>query len=309
MDEEQIAEVEDVDETTQETEEEQVLGRDLVLEEIANKHKANRGQEIELEVEEPEEEELEEPAEEFSGLVDLKVDGEIIQKTAEEVEAAGGINAYQMTLAADKRFKEAAAEKATLATMRADLQRKEQELLQQQTEIKEPVKLSEEKVDELFANIYSGDEEKAKESFMSVMSGLQNQPQHQAPQVVNKQEIVNETVYKLDQDRGVEQFTKEYHHLDSDPKLRDMVNEATIRIKKATPNKKPSVIIIEAAKEIDSWVNSFSPDTENLLEEQVVKKKSLNPIKTAKTRMKQDVGYKPKTQAEIFADQKANRSR
>lgn len=313
--EEVVAEVEDVEEveeeTTQETEESKQLDRDLMLENIADKIKASREQnetiaeELEEEVVELEKE-LDDAVEE---MVTLKVDGEAIQKTAEEVEAAGGVIAYQMTLAADKRFKEAAAEKASLAILRSELQQKEQELNERPTEVEETgsVELSEEVLNEFIANIYSGDEDKAKESFKSVLSGIKA-PIAQPASQIDEQKIIDMTLYKIDQEKGIDEFQKDYKHLSTDPNLRKMVNEATIKIRTATPNKKPSEIIIEAAKEVDLWVNSFNPDMD-LVKEQVDLKKKLNPVKTAKSRMKQDTGYKPKTQAEIFADQKASRSR
>ncbi len=316
MTEEATHEIEDVEEVTEEVIEETtqdevakpVLARDTMMDSIYAK-----GREVyssdEQEVSEEETEETEETVEtnEEPEMVELKIDGEIVMKSASEVEAEGGVSTYQKTLAADKRFKEAAAEKAILTTMRTDLQRERLEIEELKNVVVEHPEISDEETDEFITNIYSGDEDKARTAFKNVISKIRSTPQQKTQEPVNTQDVIDGAVYQLDRKNGIKQFEKDFKNLNTDPKLKAMVNDATARISNENPNKEPSVIIMEAAKEVNDWVNSFTPQ-EGILEDQLDRKKKIKTIKTAKTRMKKETGYKPKTQAEIFAETKASRS-
>jgi len=293
---------EDVEETTLENEEE--LSRDTIMDQLAKKRFADLAAENAGQQEAPENEEQEEPeetadviVEEEPEFVDLNIYGENVRKTKAEVDAAGGVVAMQKTLAADKKFAEVAKEREELARLRQELEAKQPEPVADVD--------SDKIVDAFIESVYSGDEEQARDSFKKALSTIGRK--NEKP--VDEGRIVKETLYRIDQDRGVKDFEANYSHLSSDPHLRAMVNEATARIKQATPAKSPSVIITEAAEEVDAWVNNLSGGQPPVVTEQIERKRSIKNIKSASTRQKQDIGYKPKTQKEIFAELKANRSR
>ena len=300
---------EDVEETTQiEETSEQTLTRDEMLETLAQKRKAEL-EEVPEDLEEldneVEEEEIEEDAEEEeieednSDLIDLNVYGKIIQKTRSEVEEAGGVVAMQKILAADQKFQEVAAERAELERLREEInkQTKAAEETEDETD-------ADEIVDAFIESVYAGDEDQAKETFKKALSAAKQK----TPQAIDEGRIVKETLFKLDQKQGIKDFEENFSHLSQDPHLRNMVNEATARIRNANPDESPSTIIRMAAEEVDGWVVKLAGGKESRIEEDVARKKKIHSIKPASTRQKQETGYKPKTQAEIFAEQRANRS-
>ena len=304
---EEIAQnIEDVEETTQDEQEQPVsLERDSLMDSIAQQVRAQREEQVEETAIAPDEEEvIEEPA-----TVDLKVDGEIITKPKEEVEAEGGSTAYQMKLAADKRFKEAAEAKAKAEQLRLELEERERQLLQRQVELEtlQPTEISDEEVDEFISTVYSGDEEKARDAFKNVLSKVKVTAPTQPANTLDEDSIAERALFKLDQKKGLELFQKNYSHLNADPRLKSMTNEATIRIMKEEPDLMPSEVIIKAAKEIDEWFGHKPQKQE--MEEQIAHKESIKNIKTANKRVKQVDSYKPKTQEEIFAELQAGRSR
>jgi len=286
---------EDVIETTQTEEDVATLERDSTIDAIARKSRESRDVTeepiVEADNEEPE-------------MVELKVDGQIILKPASEVAAKGGVTAYQMTLAADKRFKEAAAEKEDLARQRAELNRQRQELESVKMRPAPEPEISDDAINDFITNVYSGDEEKAKSSFKAVVSRLKQKE----AQVIDPEAAVQEAMFKIEKRKAANDFAKNYSHLNEDPNLRNMVNQATIRIMGQDPNMPPSEVIVQAAEEIEQWLGTYRPQQDPMYE-QVNRKKSIQSIKTAKARVPTESGYTPKTQAEIFAEVKASRSR
>jgi len=301
---EEVQEIEDtegVDETTLETSEKPSLARDSIIDGIYKKRREERDSELTGEAEEEAEEEA------VDELVNLKVDGEIIQKLSSEVEAEGGLATYQKTLAADKRFKEAAITKQQNDQHYAEIQRKEKALLDREQAIKahKPLEVSDEDVNSFIDNVYSGDEAKAKEAFRTVLSRIKSEPP--APtEKIDEAAIVEKAMYQIDRQNGVEKFATDYDHLNNDSKLRDMVDQATIRILKENPKMSPSKIINQAAIEVDTWLNQSTGKTD-LVDDANEKKAKIKTVKKANVRMKAPTGYKPKTQAEIFAGYKATR--
>jgi hypothetical protein len=298
----EIVESEDAVEATQE--EEASLSRDEMLESLAKKRKEELEQLSAEETQEEPEEEIEEPeAQEEPGeqepeepeYVDLNVYGQIIRKTKAEVDAAGGVVALQKTLAADKKFEEVAKERAELERLREELESQRQEPVEKVD--------PDEIVDAFIESVYSGDEDQAKETFKKALSAMKPEAKK-----IDEGRIVKETLFRLDQENGIKDFEQNFSHLSTDPHLRAMVNEATARIRAAAPDKSPSSIIREAAEEVDEWVQRLGGAKESPVADQVERKRSIKNVKSASTRQKQEVGYKPKTQAEIFADLRNSRS-
>ncbi len=300
--EDQVEEViEDVEETTQETPVvEESLDRDQVMDELAKKRRDELESEVEglEEVDEQLEEEVdtveEELQEDPDETIDINVNGRIIKKTKAEVEASGGVVALQKTLAADQMFQQVASERRELEQLKAELEA-------QKTTI--PDLSNDEAVDSFIESVYSGDEAKAKTAFKNALGAMKgrNEP-------VDEGRIVQETLFRLDQENGIKDFESNFSHLSTDPNLRGMVNERTIQIRQQSPDMSPSEVIHAAAEEVNAWVQGLAGEAATPVIDQVNRKQTIRNIRTATARVKQETGYKPKTQAEIFAEQKANRS-
>jgi hypothetical protein len=280
----------DVEETTQE---EPTMERDSVIDAIAKRVSEKRSSTTEEPPEEvvPEVEE-DEPADQEDAEqedVELIVYGKKIYKTRAEVDAAGGVVAMQTKLAADQRFREAAAEKAEALRLREELAAMQQE---PQEDTLTP------RVDAIVENIYSGDEDALKKALADVLT------KQQGP-VVDESEIVKKTLFAVSRDEGMREFNRSYSHLSEDAYLRSMVNEETKKIMADNPNLSPRDVIIAAAESVDNWVNGLNGGDRQAVSD----KANIDTFKPATARVKRETGYKPKTKEEIFAELKSSRAR
>ena len=91
-----------------------------------------------------------------------------------------------------------------------------------------------------------------------------------------------------------------------DKYLKSQANERTITISEEHPDWSEEDVIVEAMRQTSEWRGVTQPTA---LEQQEEKKKTIQRLPSASSRNEVDVGYKPKTKSEIFADIASNRSR
>jgi len=279
------------------------LARDAMMQEISDKRKLALEQESkEILGNDDEHKEVKEADEN----VELKVDGRIITRPKSEVDREGGPVVMQKKLALETRLdmasrerKQLDFEKAEFAKQKAEIQRIRQQ--QQQARTKQDVSNKGAITKKFVESVYSGDEDEALKSFNQIISSLT--PKEQEQQQVNPDQIAERVerkiAYKTSLNDGVKQLNKQYSHLVSDSRLYNMTNDATERIQREHPQWSPAKIIMEAANEVDEWVEQFRPNM-NLLEERDQRKQSIDNVPTAQKKLQGEPGYKKPTAREIF---------
>lgn len=293
---------------------ETVLARDAMLDSIAKQVADERqSEQDEPEDMEPEEnnegvdnesEEDDEPEE----LVELKVDGEVVQKTQAEIDELGGQAEVQKSLTADRRLQQAAQERQQLAQQRDELNRQRAQFQQLQNRQKESEYNTDEAYKEYAEAVYSGDEDQ----LIAAMKKLPNNQHQQMPDV--RAEVQRELAAANRQqsiDVGKRNFAEQYSDIANDPTLYGIANQNTVAIMRDRPELSPQEVIMEAGRMTQEWRDSLfeEPKQSEELAERTQAKRNKVKLPTAKARNQSNTGYKAKTQDEIFAEMKANRSR
>jgi hypothetical protein len=346
--EEDVAQDQAVEQEAEGLDEKPRLQRDAAMEEMVAKRREQAKREAQESAREFGEADTEEPGEDDTPdgepagqtdtdpeMVDLKVDGKIIRKPKAEVEAEGGVAEVQKRIAVETRMAQAAEERRRLeqlqyqqAQRERDLQRKEQELNAKMQEMQalandpksdvtdDDVAIAQQFVD----GFYSGDEEQATEVFAKILKQMRqpqatkNQPQVDPDQIA--EQVQERLTYRNSLSEGKQTFEEKYAHLKQDPQLFRMTDEATARLMQQHPDWEPKKVILEAAKEVDSWVKRFAGNTtddnpagqQNLVSEQQQRKRNMDRVPSATTRKPTQPSYKPKTRQEIFEQMRKNRA-
>ena len=285
----------------EDAQEEPRLERNSLMDDLA----AKRNEQFEEESGESFEED-DEPEEDT--MMDLKVDGEVIQKLKSEVDAEGGKDAYQMKLAADKRFKEAAEEKKRLVAYEKQLKEKELYLSEREREQREQeeeeAQLSDAELAQgLSQGFYEGDTEAVEEKLMKIikLARKKNEP-------VDREQIINEAKFQIQRDEGVSEFNRLYPNLTKDKMLFDLTNRRTAELMNERPDLNPKEIILLAAEEVNEKFKPKEEEKPKELEAISQKKKTISTIKKASSRKPSQQEFKPETKDEIFSRYKKNRS-
>ena len=304
-----------------------VLARDTMIDDIAKR----RNEEVVLEAQgtfPPDDEEsagdevLTDTEELEDKLVDLKVDGEIIQKPQSEVEAEGGVVNLQKKLSLETRMFNLAEERKAFEAEKEALRVRRDEIALQQEAAKREQKEPVEDVDEsaiakkLAESVYSGDEEDVLAAVTELIQTVRKPAEQSEPERVDPNAIATDVeqrlTFKASVNEGRKVFDTDYAHIANDPRLKGMANEATARMMKDPKNTlTPKEIIVKAAEEVDGWVRQFQPEPKppSELEQRRQRKKSIDNIPAAQGKKVASTGHKAKTQAEIFEEMKAGRSR
>lgn len=304
--EETTLEDEDVNEVASEDVEEQapvVLERDRVIAEMAKKRRAD------YQGEAPEESDASDEDE----IIDLKVDGEIIPMAKSEVDSRGGIAEVQKTLAAEKRLKEASIYKKQMEQAAQQQRQREEVLRKKELELEARIKAMEEKaiaepeenedeiVNKFVQSVYSGDEDEAKQSMLSIMKSLKRGSVAKDTPQINEGDILNRALFEVEKRNGQREFTEKYPHLKQDPFLFDKTNYETVQLMREHPDWSPRDVIIEAASRIDAWYKTqVKPEGATALAEKRQAKQNIETISSAQTRKQANVGYRKQTKDDIF---------
>lgn len=333
-------ETEDALENDEEQQEPVRSARDIMMDDMVKKRREEARGEIDESTrvygeEAREEDETEQPADEPQ-MVDLKVDGQIIQKPKSEVDAEGGVAEMQKKIAVETRMSQAAEERRRLEHMQHQQRQREQELTQREQELNARAQRMQQLADDPNSDVtdedatiaqqfvdgfYSGDEDQAKDVFAKVVKELRSksQPSQAQPDPEQFAAQVQERIeYRSSLNEGKSVFDSNYAHLKQDPQLFRMTDEATARLAQKHPEWAPKQIILEAAKEVDGWLHGLSgasqnrqgapSGTQNLVSEQQQRKQNMDRIPTATSRKPTQPTTKPKTPRDIFNDIRKNRA-
>jgi hypothetical protein len=303
--------------------------RDQMMAEIVAKQKEQRKQdsgEQEQEEEEPEEKPEDEPQEEpEDDYLTLKVDGKEQRRRKQDVLDAG-IKTLQKELAADKRLAEASQVQRDLEARARQIEEREnalrqieqqQQLSRQQQESQLAQKLEDqghdnplEEAKKTLAELYSGDDDEAAKALARFVE-VTVKANQEKPQQVNLDEIAEKAYRRIREEdqqqrfqselsEGLEEYQKDFSDVAQDPKLHNYANYLTDVLMKEHPEWGPKRIIREAAQRTRDLIPQPSKD---VLEQRREKKRSIDNVEGAKARAPGKEPKKPKTPAEIVAEQ------
>jgi len=296
---------------------EPVLARDEASDDIAKRYREKRNLETTEKFEDEEDDKLEEEEE----VINLKVDGEIVQKTQAEIDSMGGVAETQKSLTADRRLQQIAEERQKIELERSELQLAQQQLQKHQTSLAKQNKapdVSNVDIDKAYVDyadaVYSGDTEQ----LIAATKKLQSINVRQETKIDTTAEIdaavkrtINETNRNTSINLGKKAFADQYSNIANNPELYNFANQKTITIMNANPTWTPEEIIMEAGKQTQEWIDSIAGTNhvDSTLEQRNEQKRKKVSLSSAKAKKLADDGYKPKTQEEIFADFKKSRAR
>ena len=206
----------------------------------------------------------------------LKIDGEEVQTPIDTA-----LRRYQKGAAGDKRLQEASSKQRDIQAQQQDLDRREQQFLNQAKQAKtekDRGNLSNDdyakRIKDLSEALVEADEERTAELLREVLP-------RQTVAKTDPLEVENTVSRKLkeyrkqdDLKKAQADFYKDYSDLAEDPMLFGMVDNKTAQIVTENPGMPPSEIITKAAKEVKAWQDAQFKATAPKKK----KKQSLTPI-------------------------------
>lgn len=256
----------------------------------------------------------------------VKINGMEKMALKSEVDAEGGVVAYQKNRSADEKMRQAADmrkqnehDAAILKQKELDLAKQEEALLNKQNNTdqlsdKDASPVSEE-AKALRKKMYSGDEDKTDEAIQVLLdAGKQPATQKVDAQPVDTQAIVDEAVARVqwqnDLKSATAMFASEYSDINNNPEYREYADQATLQIKAENPSWTPTQIIREAGEQ--SRLKFADPLRENDRkvedENRLNNKRATDNVKSADAKVQKKPEKRAKTQSEIVQDMQKNRS-
>jgi len=200
-----------------------------------------------------------EPATEAAETVLVKVNGIEKRVLKADVDAEGGITAYQKARAADEKMRQAAdirrqneERERILAERELAIAQQEQALLNKdENSSKQPstdaASISE-RAQALTEKMYSGDEKIAAQAVQELMDLQKGNTHEYDPDAVSDQ--ISERVHReIDRIQAVADFKSEHKEIDSNPEYRKYADQATIHIAKEHQDWTPRQVIMEAGEQ------------------------------------------------------------
>jgi len=273
-------------------------------------------------------------------MITLKVNGQDIVKTKEEVDAAGGIVAIQKSLSGDMKLAQASMERKKLDQERADFERAKVDINKQQIELekatqqvrniaeenkgasdKEIKELRKTKALKIAEALYLGDSDNIAKAVEEILESASRPVVPSAPVVapvapINEDDLVRKVATSVlketDRKDAIKMFETEHVDLNTVGR-RKYVNQLTVDIARANPDMMPSDIVKKAVKQarldLDIPVpKKKKPSKVDLDSKRETKRKSVDRIPIASQRGKGPQPTKPKTKREIFEQMNSRRS-
>jgi len=222
--------------------------------------------------EEPQQEEVEEPAEPESPvflkdgvwMTRAKINGEEVEVPVDEIKTR-----YQKDTAAEKKLEQAAERMRAIEQREAQLREYEQRLSQQQPSSDAARSApsgndaQNNAVKKAIEAIYSGDEDAANEALQMAIASGRNQ---QVKQDATPEQLMSMMESRLeareaerDRLRAVDKFRKEFPDIAGDPDLWEVADRHTLKIAQENPDMSIGDVIIEAGKRTRSWFGKLQP--------------------------------------------------
>lgn len=264
-------------------------------------------------------------------MVELKVDGEVIKKTRQEVEDAGGVAAIQKHLTVERRMAIQAEERKRLEARERELQQREAAIERRRRELealqaKETGKTSKEKeasdrelIRRAVEDIYDGDSDKATDALAQAIESEISKRRGQG-ETINKADIVKEVRWQMEHEEVVETFPEKFEDIANNPTLFQMTDQETIRVMREHPDWTPRKVIHEAATRVREYAQSIAaavkPKSEGTspqgdgatdLAKRQQRKQALDKVPAAAGRVPVQAPPGPKSKQDVFAEMKKAR--
>ncbi len=287
--------------------------RDQLTEELEPEEK------LEAQDDEPEEDPKEEPEE--PEMVEVKVRGDTITVSQQEIDEAGGMEVFRKTKAADSYLEESKKRLQEVAELQRSLETKESEESEdEEKEDDEPPQLDDSLTDDEEAKLRSMEEtydqelvDLQKQVFMlqkALAKGLPQSREDVADKAAEKAfEKLAEKTYEKEEAKANDAFKEKYPHIQSDQGLRTLTQLEVDRLLDEDPNQTLKDVFLKAAETIHSKYTpqvgakegsekeEDPPDTE-LVER---KRKHADSVPQASARMQREPEKRPPTPSEVIA--------
>lgn len=191
-------------------------------------------------------------------MVMVKINGVEKRVLKSEVDAEGGVMAYQKVRSADEKMRQAAAATKQVKEREANVAKRELAFSQQeQANLNKENSTSQSSEDAgpvsaeakaLKDKMYSGDEDQAASAIQTILDVSKG-----TTQKVDTETLVNQTAAQVqwqnDLSSAKQMFSSEFKDINSNPEYRKYADQATLRIKAENPNWTPTQIIREAGEQ------------------------------------------------------------
>lgn len=252
----------------------------------------------------------------------IKVDGEVIPVSQEEIDEAGGITALQKERAAANRLREAAATKKENDQRDLNLQQREERIAQREAELAagktitpQPStkdadgKTPSERARALVEALYSADEDRAAAAIEEIMA------RDESPATpIDYDAIANRAselaAWKSEKQNGNAVFARDYPELHKNERLKSMVNEETIRLNAEHPDWGPQRIITAAADKVRDDFKDVLIKQDRQLEDKdrLNRKRATDQVTGTGAKPVKPAATKPPTPSDVVASMQAKRT-
>jgi len=248
--------------------------------------------------------------------VSVKVDGQSFEADAAEVEAAGGINAYQRDRSSQNRLDKS---KQILQQAREEAERiKQQAVADAKTQADlaknstSPPTSSDDLSDEALAEmLYSGDEKEAAKAIRI----MRQRGQSQAGVAIDTNKLMTEAtqkaIWEVERRDANRLFKENYSDLDAHQVLRNEVNQETVQLKQLHPEWGPRQIIEAAADSVREKNHDFLSKTQSQkpvnMDDRLAQKRAMDNVKPANATVQQKQEPKRLTPSELVAEMNRKR--
>jgi len=254
-------------------------------------------------------------------MVLVKVNGVEKRVPKADVDAEGGVVAYQKSRSADEKMRQA-------AEIRKQNELKERELAQRELAISQQSEASLNKdknpsakpstdapgisaeAKALKDKMYSGDEDQAAEAIDTILKRTESSstPKIDTNAVVSQ--ATAQVQLEIERKQAVADFKSEYSEIDSNPEYRKYADQATLLIRAENPNWTPRQIIMEAGEQarlkFADQIREKSAAAED--EQRLNNKRTTDNVKGADAKVQPKPAEKPLTQSQIIAQMQSGRS-
>ena len=262
-------------------------------------------------------EELDKPEPEMAMV---KINGVERKVPQSDVDAAGGLVAYQKAHSADEKMRQNAADKKQLDARETAIAQRELAIAsQEQAQLNKEKKTDQPSTDAgqpsaeaiaLKDKMYSGNEDEAAEAIDTILERTNNS----STPNIDTQAIVDQTAKQVQWQGDVRSakqlFATEYKDIDSNPEYRGYADQATKRIMTENPDWTPGQIITEAGEQArlkfrDQLRENVKADED---ENRRNNKRTTDNVRGNDATVQKKPEQKAKTQKQIIADMQKSRS-
>ena len=257
-----------------------------------------------------------------SNVVKIIVDGKEMEVPEDKIRDAG-IRTLQKESAADQRLADASQIVHNAEREAARIISEAQQAVQEPSQLDVSGANEEEldsAVDRAIDAVFDGDRESAKAELRKL--GVRRQQTTQSPQI-SADDVALQVENNLEMKQAQRDFVKDFPDIVASPRMVELANAETVKIRQEHPEWTPRMVIMEAGNRIQGEINTFRGDnkaTENQQdlgapsitgkadEEKLESKKTVTTPPVAHVRRQPVPEKKPKTRSEIIAEMRNTRA-